>query len=278
MNTQKIAFICSPYAGDTDNNVKLALLHCKFAYSKGYIPIAVHTMFTQFLDDGKPKEREDGINMGISLMRLLGAQAELWVFGDTISKGMEMEIADAHLRGMIVKHFIFTLKDKDGIDNKIQDVKDLVFHSYKTKEVMIYELTEEYMREGILYLEKRVESFSETTPNIDNKQPNDKDNKVDTDYIAHKLAEVVVSFAVHMAREFDKEDTSNCGVGCDYLQVSSDESYCSLYKQPLYGYITKTRCVKCQVSGETFPDIDIDIDNKDQPEEETINFEGGKII
>ena len=37
-----IVYICSPFAGDIEGNVKRARLYCRFAVDKGYIPIAVH--------------------------------------------------------------------------------------------------------------------------------------------------------------------------------------------------------------------------------------------
>ena len=46
-----IVYICSPYAGDA-----------------GYIPIAPHLLFPQFLDDNKPKERELGLFFGNAIL------------------------------------------------------------------------------------------------------------------------------------------------------------------------------------------------------------------
>ena len=63
--------------------------YCAFAVKSGYIPYASHLFFPQFLSDDNPKERELGIFMGTVF---LDGCKECWVFGNTISEGMENEI------------------------------------------------------------------------------------------------------------------------------------------------------------------------------------------
>ena len=46
-----IVYICSPFAGDIEKNVAAARAYSLFAVEKGYIPIATHLLFPQFLDD-----------------------------------------------------------------------------------------------------------------------------------------------------------------------------------------------------------------------------------
>ena len=76
--------------------------YSRFAVDRGYIPIAPHLLFPQFLNDKNPAERRLGLFMG---QVLLTKCAELWVFGDRISPGMEGEIARAGARGMPVRYF-----------------------------------------------------------------------------------------------------------------------------------------------------------------------------
>ena len=83
-----IVYICSPYAGDVETNVQKARRYCRFAVDKGYIPIAPHLLFTQFLNDDNPKERQLGIFFGNAVMSKC---SEVWVFGDRISDGMEVD-------------------------------------------------------------------------------------------------------------------------------------------------------------------------------------------
>ena len=59
-----IVYICSPYAGDVERNVAAARRYSRFAMETGYIPIAPHLLFPQFLNDGDPAERELGLFFG----------------------------------------------------------------------------------------------------------------------------------------------------------------------------------------------------------------------
>ena len=56
-----IVYICSPYAGDVEANVENARRYSRFAVDAGYIPIAPHLLFPQFLSDDNPKERQLGL-------------------------------------------------------------------------------------------------------------------------------------------------------------------------------------------------------------------------
>lgn len=97
-----VVYICSPYAGDIENNVKAAQKYSRFAVDKGYLPIAPHLLFPQFLNDSKPQERELGLHFGNVLMSKC---AEVWVFGERISEGMEAEIKRAKWKGYKLRFF-----------------------------------------------------------------------------------------------------------------------------------------------------------------------------
>ena len=97
-----IVFICSPFAGDIENNVKAARKYCSFAVEMGYIPFAPHLLFPQFLDDNDPNERQLGLFFGNALMSKC---AEVWVFGGTISAGMEAEIKRARWKDYRLRYF-----------------------------------------------------------------------------------------------------------------------------------------------------------------------------
>nr|DAL96952.1 MAG TPA: CMP/hydroxymethyl CMP hydrolase [Caudoviricetes sp.] len=96
-----LVYICSPFAGDTERNIRRARGYCRFAVSKGCIPLAPHLHYPQFMDDGDKEERELGLRFALIL---LGKCDELWVFGNT-SSGMSKEIARAKKRGMPIKYF-----------------------------------------------------------------------------------------------------------------------------------------------------------------------------
>lgn len=97
-----IVYICSPYAGDVAGNVKAARRYSRYAASKGYIPIAPHLLFPQFLNDKNSKERQLGLFFGNALMHKC---AEVWVFGRAISAGMEAEIKYAKCKNYRLRYF-----------------------------------------------------------------------------------------------------------------------------------------------------------------------------
>lgn len=96
-----LVYVCSPYRGDTETNVKRCRAYCKYVVEHGGIPIAPHIYFTQFLDDSLVPERKLGMRFGEVL---LDRCAEVWVFGKP-SEGMKAEIARANRKRRPVKYF-----------------------------------------------------------------------------------------------------------------------------------------------------------------------------
>ena len=100
-NNTKLVYVCSPLRGDVEANIRSARHYCEYVVKEcGAIPIAPHIYFTQFLDDEVAEERDFGLMAGI---RLLSECEELWVFGDTISPGMQSEIRYANAHGIPVR-------------------------------------------------------------------------------------------------------------------------------------------------------------------------------
>lgn len=97
-----MVYICSPFSGDIEKNVKAAQRYSRFAVDKGYIPIAPHLLFTQFLNDDNPSERKLGLLFGNALMSKC---TEVWVFGSTISSGMDTEIKRAKRKNYRLRYF-----------------------------------------------------------------------------------------------------------------------------------------------------------------------------
>jgi hypothetical protein len=98
---QKV-YICSPFAGDMEQNVRNALKYCRFALQKGKFPIAPHCYLPRFMDDNAPAERELAMSFGI---RFLYECRELWIFGTYISEGMKREILAAKWRRIRIRQF-----------------------------------------------------------------------------------------------------------------------------------------------------------------------------
>ena len=97
-----LVYIASLFAGNTERNTERARGYCRFAVSKGCIPLAPHLLYPQFMDDDDRETRERGIFFALVL---LGKCDELWVFGERISEGMEREIAKAKKRNMPIRYF-----------------------------------------------------------------------------------------------------------------------------------------------------------------------------
>ena len=103
-----LVYIASPYAGDTETNVRRAQGYCRFAVTKNCIPIAPHLHYPQFMDDSDKEQRELGLFFALVL---LGKCDELWIFGDRVSNGMSQEIKKAEKRGIPIRRFNFKCEE-----------------------------------------------------------------------------------------------------------------------------------------------------------------------
>ena len=103
-----LVYICSPFAGNIEKNVATARTYSRFAVEQGYIPIAPHLLFPQFLDDSDSKERELGLFFGNAIMSKC---SEVWVFGSHISSGMEAEIKRAKWKNYRLRYFTENLEE-----------------------------------------------------------------------------------------------------------------------------------------------------------------------
>ena len=97
-------YICSPYSGDVEANVKLAREFSAYALGFNVMPIAPHLLFPQFMDDKVPSEREKAMNFN---RQIFDRCSELWVLlGERgISRGMEVEIGWAEREGKAIRYF-----------------------------------------------------------------------------------------------------------------------------------------------------------------------------
>ncbi len=99
-NFRPLVYICSPYSGNTEFNANNARIYSRFAVAKGAIPLAPHLLFPQFMSE--EHERSLALFMGSVL---LGKCKEVWVFGDTMSEGMNLETAKAKKMGKVIRYF-----------------------------------------------------------------------------------------------------------------------------------------------------------------------------
>lgn len=132
----KLVYICSPLRpvsptvtdrpDELANNIKLACDACSLAAYRGFIPVAPHLYFPQFLSDDVDSERSMGINMGLELLRVC---EELWIISPRISTGMSAEIKEAQKCGIRV--LVFTAEgfrvytgNGDMTENCYADIAD----------------------------------------------------------------------------------------------------------------------------------------------------------
>lgn len=106
-----LVYICAPYSGDVEENMKRAAAFAKHAYDKGNIPLTAHLLFP-FMDDTNEEDRRTAIFMDIVLM---GKCQEVWVLGNEITRGMRIEIEKAKKRRQKVRYF----------NSEFQEVEDV---------------------------------------------------------------------------------------------------------------------------------------------------------
>lgn len=97
-----LIYVCSPFAGDIEYNIRRARGYCRFVVSKGDIPFAPHLFFPQFMDDDDREQRELGLSFGLVLLSKCSA---MWVFGNKVTDGMAREIKKVKKRGIPIRYF-----------------------------------------------------------------------------------------------------------------------------------------------------------------------------
>ena len=103
-----LVYVCSPYAGDIETNVKNAKRYSRFAVDENAIPVTPHLLYPQFMDDGLGEDRQTAMFMNLVL---LSKCAQLWVFGSVRSEGMQQEIKWAKRRHMTIRYFTEELEE-----------------------------------------------------------------------------------------------------------------------------------------------------------------------
>jgi hypothetical protein len=93
----KKIFVCSPFAGEVDKNVRIAKHLCRMVMDAGHAPFAPHLLYPRFTDDAVPAQRAAGIACGLAFMETCD---EVWAFtGNDVSSGMRQEIEHAERLG-----------------------------------------------------------------------------------------------------------------------------------------------------------------------------------
>lgn len=89
----KIVYICHPIASDVKGNIKkiIKIIRDINLTNIDVVPFAPYLGDVLALNDNNPHERERGMKNCTAVLDS-GMVAELWVYGPTISSGMETEI------------------------------------------------------------------------------------------------------------------------------------------------------------------------------------------
>ena len=122
----KLIYICSPLRGVIEENIKKANRYCEYAAGCNTLPLAPHAIFTAYLQDDIPEQREKGLKMGLALLKRCD---EVWCCGDEISQGMQGELdlaAKLHIPVIYVleQHMEEGLKIRQ--ENKALDMEDCI--------------------------------------------------------------------------------------------------------------------------------------------------------
>ena len=94
-----IIYVCSPYSGDIAGNVEKAKRYSRFVVDEGGIPITPHLYMPSFLKE--ESERDLAIFMDLELLTRC---SEVWVFGEVLSAGMQIEIDRAQQKGKTIRY------------------------------------------------------------------------------------------------------------------------------------------------------------------------------
>lgn len=97
---QLVVYICSKYSGDITTNSDDAKRYSRFAVEQGMIPIAPHLLFPLFMDE--KAERDIAMYMNEVLISRFD---ELWVFGNELSSGMQVEVEVAKKLKKPIRYF-----------------------------------------------------------------------------------------------------------------------------------------------------------------------------
>ena len=95
-----VVYICSPFSGDEEGNTAKAKKYSRFAVDAGVIPFAPHLLLPLYMKEETERELAMFMNMVF-----LGRCEELWVFGSSITEGMQVEIKKAQKKNMKIRYF-----------------------------------------------------------------------------------------------------------------------------------------------------------------------------
>lgn len=103
-----MVYICAPHGSDEKQNAKNVRTYCRFAVARSCIPVASRLFYAQFMNVTDPAERDLSTYMA---MAMLAKCSQLWVFGDTLSAAMALEIYKAETQNIKIRRFTADCKE-----------------------------------------------------------------------------------------------------------------------------------------------------------------------
>lgn len=93
-----IVYVCHPFADDPAENARRVLAICRRLATERVLPVGPHIYLPQFLDE--KIQRDEALAMCLRLVELC---AEVRVFGEVVTHGMQREIDHAIGLGIPVR-------------------------------------------------------------------------------------------------------------------------------------------------------------------------------
>ena len=103
----KLIYVCSPYRGRIRRNIQNAKKYCGAISLLGDAPVAPHLLYSRFLDDDNPIERNIGMECALTLLEKCD---EIYVFGGH-TEGMKLEIEHAKKLNIPIKYYFQEAED-----------------------------------------------------------------------------------------------------------------------------------------------------------------------
>ncbi len=119
----RTVYICHPIKGDKINNIVniVKIVRAINLFLPDVVPITNYIADCLAMNDDVESEREKGL-LNDEFILKSGIVDELWVFGDNISSGMQLEINIAQKIGIVIRYFP-QINDVQTIKNNRDDYK-----------------------------------------------------------------------------------------------------------------------------------------------------------